>query len=211
MEEKTNYGVDVALRRADDLDRKLIAHIITKNEPKILDLGSGAGGQSVRLATAGAFVTAVDICDYSQEFSKLREENSLSSDCLKFIQGDIRNLTKILKNERFDDCCLQRTIHYLSYQEAEKILKELRKVVIDRLYISVTGLNTAIGVTYPDRNKSVIGRFAQLPDREAEVFGVLKPVCLYTEGEFLELLKISGWQILESAVSQFGNIKVICN
>ncbi|MCB9810998.1 MAG: class I SAM-dependent methyltransferase [Candidatus Nomurabacteria bacterium] len=208
--EKSGYGVDVALRRADDLDRKMIGHVLKKDDSKVLDLGSGAGGQSVRLCLAGASVTAVDIDDYSDEFLKLREENNLFLDQLKFIQGDIRNLKEILKGEKFDDCCLQRTIHYLSYQEAEKFLKELRGMVSDRLYISVTGLGTAIGEKYPDRKKSVSERFAKLPDEEAEIFSVQAPVCLYTEKEFIELLQSSGWQILESSVSQFGNIKAVC-
>jgi len=54
------HGVDVAVKRADDLDRTVLQYIAAYPGCRVLDLGSGAGGQSLRMATAGAHVTAVD-------------------------------------------------------------------------------------------------------------------------------------------------------
>ncbi|MCD5380975.1 MAG: ParB N-terminal domain-containing protein, partial [Candidatus Pacebacteria bacterium] len=89
---KTTYGVDVSSVRADNLDKKMIKHISSLESPKVLDLACGAGGQSLRLATAGAEVTAVDDYDYSVVFNNIREDNNLMEERLQFMQGDMTNL-----------------------------------------------------------------------------------------------------------------------
>ena len=71
------HGVDVAVNRADDLDKRSLAYIAEHPGCRVLDLGSGAGGQSVRMAQAGASVLAVDQYDFTDAFMDLRSEHSL--------------------------------------------------------------------------------------------------------------------------------------
>lgn len=204
----TGYGVDVAITRADDLDKKLLA--LVEDEPMaVLDLGCGAGGTAVRLALAGASVTAVDMHDFSANFTALRQAHSLSNE-LTFIAGDIRHLEELLPKEKFDYCLCQRTIHYLPYQEALICLKKLRAKVRQKLFISVTGVETDIGEHYPCSESPLVKRYCSLNQEAQTTFSIREPLCLYTPEEFTALLLDAGWQIEECWVSAFGNIKAVC-
>ncbi|MCD5381165.1 MAG: hypothetical protein LR008_01155, partial [Candidatus Pacebacteria bacterium] len=115
-----------------------------------------------------------------------------------------------LNGDKFTTCCLQRAIHYLPYDKALNLLKNLRKIVTGRLYISVTGIDSAIGDNYQDKEKIVQERFCRLSSDAAGTFNIHEPLCLYVKIEFEELMNNSGWEVEESWVSAFGNIKVIC-
>lgn len=196
------YGVDVAKKRADDLDRKILTTVSDGSHPAVLELGCGSGAQSRRLVAAGAVVTAVDIAAYDADWKE-----GLS---VRFHQADIRILPEILKGNVYELCLLQRTIHYLRYDEARALLKYLKSVVRSGLYISVTGLESDIGVHYADASKSVADRFGTLSFEDAEKFSITEPMCLYTPEEFIELLQSAGWKVEECWVSAFGNVKVVC-
>ena len=204
------FGVDVAIRRTDDLDKKMLAHLKQKNRPKVLDLGSGAGGQSVRMVAAGASVIAIDVYDFSAEFAEHRAKSGWSEEDLRFIGGDITDLPNLINGEKFADVSIQRTIHYLPYQSALALLTFLRTVVEDKLFISVTGLDTAIGENYAGKDLPLESRFLKLDQVEADMFQIQAPVCLYRQDEFVALLEKSGWKIEEIWLSTFGNIKAVC-
>ncbi len=205
IEKITGFGVDVAVTRADDLDKRLIQAVAAEEVTTVLDIGCGAGGQSLRLVKAGAVVTGVDIHDFSATFKAYSEGESLH-----FIQGDIRHLPLLIKGQIFDACSIQRVLHYLTYQEAQSLLTQLHDHVKGSLYVSVTGLETAIGEKYEDYNKPVAERFCSLQPDMAEIFSIHEPLCLYSKVEFEKLLSDSGWKVKECWVSAFGNIKAVC-
>lgn len=205
------HGVDVASLRTDDLDKLMLEEIAGQASSTVLDLGCGAGGQSLRAAKVGAKVTAVDIFDFTEQFAALRSNNDLPKDSLSFIQGDIKKLSTFLAGQSFDYAYCQRTLHYLSYQEALKALKYLRQIITQKLFISVTGLDTTLAKNYAAKNLPIEDRFANLPIEDQETFQIYEPVCLYSEDEFVALLEQAGWQIEWCRQSDFGNIKVVCN
>lgn len=204
-----DHGVDIAVQRVDDLDKKILEYIATKSSPRVLDLGSGSGGQSLRMVESGAHVTAVDIHDFSELFSELRTKNELPIDDLQFICGDLTRLPEFLPGQTFELCLSQRTFHYLRYQRALNVLTFLHKIVTERIYISVSGLNTELGNGYPSREISVENRWGKLSLDMAKKHHIDAPVCLYTKQEFSELLKKSGWTEVECWESPFGNIKAV--
>jgi len=204
------YGVDVALTRADDLDRKLVAECQNLTNVSVIDIGCGAGGQSLRLAQAGARVTGADIDDYDDAFEALRTTHGLTEEQLQFVVSDARDLKKYLACKKFDYCCLQRVIHYLPYAQALELLLILRVYVQKGLFVSVTGVESDIGINYMDKDTSVEKRFCILTTDDAETFSITQPVCLYTPEEFISLLQDAGWIIEECWVSAFGNSKAIC-
>jgi len=216
---QTMYGVDIATRRADDLDKKMVTcvteHKSIQGTPgvscmKVLDLGCGGGGQSVRLVQAGALVTGVDLGAYSETFDSLRAEYNVSAQQLMFLEGNMTDLSAVLGTQAFQWCCFQRTLHYVPYVVAHRILTDLRNRVNDKLYISVSGVESDIGRRYMDAGKAIQDRFCQLDEIDAETFGIRQPVCLYTPEEFIGLLLESGWNVEECWVSAFGNIKAVC-
>jgi SAM-dependent methyltransferase len=198
---QNRYGVDVAARRADDLDKKMIAYVGAHNRCSVLDLGAGSGGQSVRMAEAGAQVTAVDIgiC-----------EPFLKHEDVTFVLGDIRNIAFLTGDAVYDICCFQRTLHYLAYDEALALLIYLKKHITKKLFVSVTGIESDIGLHYAHTHKPVTERFSPLSQTDAETFSITQPVCLYTPEEFIMLLQAAGWEIEACWVSAFGNIKAVC-
>jgi len=201
------HGVDVAIKRADDLDRKVLEYITAHPDCLVLDLGSGAGGQSARMAVAGAQVTAIDQYDFSEQFAKYEQ----SVDRLDFKQGDLQHITVLVPDITFDLALCQRTIHYLPYNAALTFLVELLPIVKDKLYISVTGSGSLVGDTYPCAAQAVPGRFCELSDLGKEMFSINGPVCLYSEIEFRQLLESAGWTVDQCWVSAFGNIKAVCS
>jgi len=63
------HGVDIASNRADSLDKEALAYVAAHAGCAVLDLGCGAGGQSVRMVQAGARVVAVDQFDFTGQFA----------------------------------------------------------------------------------------------------------------------------------------------
>lgn len=206
----SGYGVDVSSVRIDDLDRKILFHIKHKSDAKVLDLGCGWGGQSVRMAKAGAEVVAVDLVDLTDHFADLRASEQPALEKLDFIQADIGCLRESLSSAKFTDAYANRTLHYLDYKKTLETLKYLREITSDRLYVSVSGISSALGDYYPTKNRALAERFAHLEREAQETFQLLKPICLYSEVEFAGLLAASGWRALELYESAFGNLKAVC-
>ena len=204
------FGVDVAIKRIDDLDKRMLEHLRIKNKPRVLDLGSGAGGQSVRMVEVGASVLAIDIYDFSTEFAEYRTEGGWSEEVLKFVSADIGDLSNLLQGEKFSDASMQRTLHYLPYGKALEALKFLRTIVQDKLFISVTGMDSAVGENYSGKNLPIVDRFVRLEPAEADIFQIQAPVCLYKKEEFIDLLKKAGWGVEDVWQSAFGNLKAVC-
>ncbi len=198
----SQFGVDVATNRADDLDRKCIAVIREYDKPTVLDLGCGAGGQSKRMAEVGAQVTAVDIHDYSSELHGF--EN------ISFQQSDVRNIPDSIDGNIFDFIVLQRMIHYISYKDALSLLTELKSALRGQLFVSVTGIDSDIGDRYAAKDVSIEKRFATLNKVGQETFSISEPMCLYSPEEFIELLRAAGFTVEECWISAFQNIKAVC-
>lgn len=201
------HGVDVAINRADSLDKECLAYIADHPDCRALDLGSGTGGQSLRMVEAGAAVVAIDQFDFGSQFAKY----GYAQGEMRFMVGDITNVKSLVANERFDIAILQRTIHYLPYSHALQCLIDLRSVVTDRLFISVTGLSSLVGDTYPASAVALPLRFEKLSALGQEMFSIQEPVCLYSQEEFEQLIVDAGWQVRSCRVTAFGNIQAICN
>ena len=198
---ETGYGVDVAATRADDLDKRLLMFVEQHPGCRVLDLGCGAGGAATRLVAAGAQVTGVDQFNFGEAWSHIQGP-------AQFIQGDIREFQTLAKGQTFDVCVLQRVVHYLPYDATNVLLRDLLGTV-DSLYISFSGLTSELGAMYQAAQQPVSKRFCQLPQVAQETFGIEAPLCLYTEGEVIALLKIAGWHVEWIRTSDFGNVKVI--
>jgi len=206
----SGQGVDVASQRTDDLDKVCLEHIAAKTCVRVLDLGAGAGGQSVRMVEAGAAVIAVDSHDFDSIFIKLRTDQGIADTQLQFVRSDISAFLTRWPTNKVTDVFIQRTIHYLPYEAAQQVLSFLYKNVEDKLFISVTGIHSAVGVAYRGRAVVLKDRFFPLAPEQASMFSIFQPVCLYTKEEFIALLEISGWKVERCWESAFGNIKAVC-
>ena len=207
----SGYGVDVSSQRADDLDKLCREHLTAKSSSRVLDLGAGAGGLSVRLAAAGAEVIAVDSYDFGRVFHQLRIKNHFQETQLQFVCEDVTSAPAGWMPDGITDVVVQRTIHYIRYAEALRLLSFLYQAVTDKLFISVTGMDSVVGAEYAGRAVVMKDRFFSLAPEQVQTFSISQPVCLYTKAEFITLLETSGWKVEDCWESAFGNIKAVCS
>lgn len=199
---KGGRGVDVASQREDDLDRAAIEFIRARSAPAVLEIGCGLGGQSFRMAEAGAVVTAMDMHDYSESIP--------AHDRIAFVQGDLASFAPA-PDVRYDAIFSQRAIHYLPFDQVASALKRLVENHLapgGAVFLSASGLLSELGDLYPHFNHPASYRFARLAPDMAEKHGIHAPVCLYTCDDMLNLMLMLGlyphvW------VSPFGNVKAV--
>lgn len=195
-----HYGVDVAATRFDDLDRMALEYANTIPRAQILEIGCGKGTLAAAMIARGAQVIAVDI------------ENTLrvpETSQLQFIQADARQLPVDIMHKHYDAIVMQRTFHYLPYEDATQLLTRLSRHSGTTLYISVSGTETAIAKYYPALAAGLPERFARLDNVGQKTFSITAPLCLYSQCEFKQLLTDSGWVIDSLWTSAFGNHKAI--
>lgn len=214
---KGQFGVDIAIQRADDLDNMAIEHIkAARNQGQYdvtaLDIGCGQGGQLIRMAQAGATTAmGIDAQDYSDLIKARASENGVASKT-HFIQMDMRSIRKAqLELLTWDAIVCQRAIHYLSYTEALRSVTAMYGLLCKkgRLYLSASGMPSELSNGYAAGSKSVHKRFGPLSDEMRDKHGIHGNVCLYSSEDMKTLLGEAGIAIEKIWVSDFGNIKVV--
>ena len=202
------FGIDIGSTRSDDLDKALQEEVRAfvdnrqnSQRPSVLNIGSGLPFQSLLLTDLGADIVALDIEDFSSVYSPTSVD-FVHSDVLSFLIGN--------PERKFSFVSAQRMLHYLKYSEALFFLTKLRTMNEGKLFISVTGSESAIGNAYPAKGMPITKRFSELEENTQETFSIYEPVCLYSQKEFTELLINAGWEIEKVWTSAFGNHKAIC-
>lgn len=213
-----NCGSDISSQRLDTLDYEAILYALQLKAgshhdksftlPKTLtalDLGCGLGVQSIRLASLGWHVTAID--------RNPIEMTHITNDLLKwlpmsYIKKDAQTIAKKDLNE-FSMVYSQRFLHYLKYDEAKKLLTLIVKMSHPhaRFFLSVSGIDSELGTNY--HRSQITKRFCNISTQLQVKHGITNPVCLYSMDEFLRLTKECGLNSLTTFPSAFGNIKGI--
>lgn len=202
------HGNDISSQRIDELDQQTLDEIArklaTNKHIKALDIGCGMGGQSLRMAKTGAWVTSVDSEDYHEVFDRMTGINKPD-----FTQLDAMDIKDI--GDAFDIITCQRMIHYLGYYDAQYLLTNLSGPMSmsgAKLFLSASGLKSELGDGYQGSDK-IEDRYAPLAKEMADKHHIHHPVCLYTEDELRQLVESSGWVVDKVYSSPFGNVKLI--
>ncbi len=214
------HGIDIASQRADDLDQMalgLISTLAATRVPIAIDAASGAGGQALRMAKAGAYSIAIDIADLSSEFERAKSAAQAESSApimAQFFQLDLRSLPDLpgaSMREQADLVVCQRAIHYLPLSEAILAVRALAACLASGgdLFLSASGIASELGNGYPHREKPLPDRFAPLEESMRQKHGIFEPVCLYSEQEIRMLLLEAGLIPQKIFSSAFGNIKAV--
>ena len=208
-------GIDVALQRADDLDLASLGFIAERCQTTptaiitALDVASGSGGHAVRMAKAGATVTATDILDRTTDVAALAKANDVA-DLVSFKPADMLTLTQAFDGP-FDVITCQRAIHYLPYLKGLEALAEMKKLLAEggKLYLSASGIGTELAEGYAAKDYPLAQRFAPLAESVAKHHDILQPVCLYSEEDLRQALETAGFKVEKIYASSFGNIKAV--
>jgi Methyltransferase domain len=217
-------GTDINLDRQDDLDMEASKFVTQRvqrfgtREVVGVDFGCGLGAQSVRFALSGANVYAIDLADTADVIQQLYGSEISAGNSrgepgqIFFVQTDIRDFDFASIQTGADFFYSQRALHYLRFQDAKKLLMQLRAIskVNTRLFIGVSGLDSPLGRNYAGRSQPIRDRFAPLSlDEEVRKHQILQPVSLYTESDLALLLLEAGFCEVRLWRSEFGNIKGI--
>lgn len=111
----------------------------------------------------------------------------------------------------FDLIVGQLALHSLPYAQACDVLQQLRRLlkIGGKLYLSAYGKHSTLGDYYPDNDKRVQDRFAELLESLAALYDLHGPICLYSERDLITLLFEVGAPVLHSATSGQGNVRVV--
>lgn len=205
-----SFGTDISSIRLDDLDKRYFGHVLSAQEkPVCVDLGCGLARPSIAAATIGGVVTLYDSLELKDRFEFLSETIPLPN--LAFRKVDLSDCAPDVFPDNIDIIYSQRTLHYLTYGQVLELIRMLceRAVSGARLYLSVSGLRSELGVGYGGASLPVEERHHTLGQEMAEKHDILQPICLYTEEDMERLGKDAGLLAIDVYSSSFGNIKAI--
>ena len=213
---ESGRGVDIASQRQDELDLNSLSfireRIAAKKKVHAVDLGGGYGAHSIQMAALEATVTMVDIVDMAAEhFKRAIDSGLIHPENLRFVMKDFTALAASDIPKNFDLLYSQRSIHYLPYLKAKKILKWLfsRMAVDGAIFISAAGWETEISKDYPDRDKPIEERFNFVSPEMQKKYFLEHKLVTYKKEEMATLLKEVGFSEIQVTCSPFGNIKAI--
>lgn len=204
------HGADIASQRADDLDNQCLHLLARYGAPVAVDVGCGAGGQTVRMACAGATVLAIDHCDMGSAVMAAAQRHQVQSR-IKFLQRDMRTIADLGQDGLAHAVVCQRAIHYLSFGDAVRAVGSMGLMLRQegRLFISASGLASELGEGYEGLGDRLTTRYCELAGPMRTKHGIHGPVCLYSQADMESLLHAGGLEVEALFASPFGNIKAV--
>lgn len=217
-EEKAGNGrdwTDLLSPTGDELDRLAVDEISKLvrlgRRVSALDCDCGLGGQALRMAQAGAYVLATDRDDRRATLEDAASSLGVGSR-IRFMQiPSMCHDTTPLPGTPFDIAICHRSLPNLPYNDA---LTFVRRVLLmtrtgGKIFLSAYGIHSELGDHYPDNEKRVKERFADLAPEIAAKYAISGPVCLYSERDLFLLLFAAGASVLRTFTTTHGNVKAI--
>jgi len=208
----TMHGIDISSQRMDWLDQCCLDAVSEKAAPGqdviALDLGAGEGAHSIRMAMAGATVTAIDL-DAAALSHNISANGPHMEQRIRVTEKRFEDLQNADLPEDIDIAYAQRSIHYLPYEGALTLLKMIRHKMAQggQIFISAGGLDTEYGLTHPGRDKPIQDRFDYIRPEMQDKHGICHKITVYSAQEMEELLSSAGFDVKDVRRSEFGNVK----
>lgn len=210
MDNKLNAGfLDSTV---DEFERLAVDQVILRRHgvnthPSALVLPNGRCRISYELARKGAIVTAADQGDFIPDEPQLYPESVLKQ--VHFLPLELADARKTMENEPYDVIVVRRGISSLPYPEARQVLQRLikRLKIGGKLYLSVLGLHSALGMDYPCGDADIGERYCELAPLMAERYSIRGKVCLYSERNLFALILEAGGSVLRTLTTTHGNVK----
>lgn len=171
-------------------------------EVSLLLFGRDVSALAARLSGIGARVVIDDVADPMARLAGVHHAR-LPLDALPDLGG--------FPEAPFDIVLGQLAFHAQPYALTRQVLRHFLEhlKIGGKLYVSTLGLHSDLGDEYPDSEKLVEQRFAELPPPLAALYGLNGPVCLYSERNLITLLFEIGAAVVHSATGPLGNVRAI--
>ena len=201
-------GHDISKTRLDDLDRKIITHSLQEPFKKrvICNFGSGESKLSHALSALGHHVYSYDSRDVTAFFNQIQKLGLWSN----FFCIRLQDLKQHQLPREIDIAVFQRVLHYLTYEEARKIISLIAENIAigGWMYMSFSSIDTELGVGYTATETEVEKRWGTLTPDNQNKFFITDPVCLYSSTDVEHLIgSVPGLTLKHMSISGFGNIQ----
>ncbi len=200
-------GIDIISQRITKLEKETIrsALELPKNST-CLDLGCGQGYLGIILVFLHQKVYFIDQkinwkLRVLKKLFRLQNMILIQKDIRKMIYQDFPDNISLIYSGRF--------LHYMKYNEANNLLKILRKKSSKngKIFLSVSGINSELGNGYLGNGKKIEERYDFLTKDHRNRFKIQEKVTLYNEQELQNLIQ-KYFQIESIWQSDFGNLFV---
>ena len=212
MIKNNKTGIDIISKRFSAFEKKALLDCLDlKRDDIIYDLGSGQSYFSLVLSFLGKKIFAIDKEFENFSFWKIHMVKKLFR--LKNLKIEKRDILQMNYKDFNDNVSLiysGRFLHYLSHNDAQRLLKILHKKmkVGGKLYFSISGIDTDLAVGYEGKGVKIENRFFPIADDLQKRFQIQEKVCLYSEKEVKELFS-QYFEVIEISETAFGNINLI--
>ncbi len=196
----------------DELERLSLEEVVRRARfgasPACFIIPAGRGSLACDMARLGATVVAADQADCEQDIVGRALAGGFRDE-IRFTEAAFENFPDTLPDQPFDIIFCRRGLSNLPYYEAAKLIRHLlsKLKIGGKLYLSLLGKHSELGDGYPDSDKFVAERFAQLNPALAKKYGITNPLCLYSERDLFILLLEAGGSVLRTFTSTHGNVK----
>lgn len=208
--------IDLISETGDALERLAVEEVLRRarmgETVHALDIDCAHSGLFLRLAQAGAQVTAVDGDDLEMAVADAAAAHS-AADRVRFLRHSLGELqaAAVPAGAPFDLIVVHRSLPFLNFADAEAVLRRLAGwlKIGGKLYVSAFGKHSELGDHYPHASHFVQQRFAELEPAVAGKYGIAGPVCLYSERDLFLLLFEAGASVLKTFTTTHGNVKAV--
>lgn len=204
----SKHGIQITSHRVGKLEKELIKYSLDLPKSSIgLDLGGGNGFMSIILSLMQKEIYFYDLkIDFKLKiFKKL-----FVSKKLKLFKKDLKEIKNFSFPKKIDFIYSARFLHYLTYEEAEILLRKISSNLKDsgKIFITISGIDSDIGVNYKCSEDEVKQRYCFISKSNQSRFKIKEKVTLYKKDEFENLIK-KYFNIEEVWESDFKNIFII--
>lgn len=195
----------------DELERLALEECVKRqridHRVSVLILPAGRCTLAARFAQLGAQVTVGDQPERRQEVEGRILATGFGGN-IDFLPCDFPQVPD-QTHRPFDIVVLRRGLCSQPYAQSKKTVRQLlsQMKIGGKLFISILGLHSELGESYPGGEQSIYERFGTLSPAMARKYGIDAPVCLYSERDLFLLLLESGASVLRTMTSTWGNVK----
>ena len=158
----SKHGIQITSQRIGKLEKELIKFNLDLPKSALgLDLGGGNGYISILLSLIQKEIYFYDLkVDFKLKiFKKL-----FASKKLHLVKKDLKEIEKFSFPKNIDFVYSARFLHYLTYKEAEILLRKISANLKKdgKIFFTLTGLKSDIGKKYPCASKKIEERYCFL-------------------------------------------------
>jgi hypothetical protein len=187
----------------ETVKRERVEHAVS-----VLLLPAGRCTAAQRFARLGARVLVGDQPGRRQEVDGRILANGFA-DQITFAEFDMASPPDPLPGEPFDVIVVRRGLCGLPYADASRVVRQLlfKLRIGGKLFVTITGLHSELGDAYPDAERPVAERYAELAPAMAARYDLHGPVCLYSERDLFMLLLDAGASVLRTMTTTYGSVQ----